>query len=90
MSLLEFINGNLNCAIKELDLTVTIFISVPSLTIKIVYEISRTSRIRKTYHSNDTKRKSKQNTVELRWLESLWDHENLFETAVVRASECYY
>ena len=30
------------------------------------------------------------NTVELRWLEPLWDHENLFETAVVRASEGYY
>ena len=30
------------------------------------------------------------NTVELRWLEPLWDHENLFETAVVRAMEGYY
>ena len=29
-------------------------------------------------------------TVELRWLEPLWDHENLFETAVVRATEGYY
>ena len=29
-------------------------------------------------------------TVELRWLEPLWDHENLFETAVVRALEGYY
>ena len=29
-------------------------------------------------------------TVELRWLEPLWDHENLFETAVVRATEDYY
>ena len=27
--------------------------------------------------------------VELRWLEPLWDHENLFETAVVRALEGY-
>ena len=25
-------------------------------------------------------------TVELRWLEPLWDHENLFETAVVRVT----
>ena len=29
-------------------------------------------------------------TVEFRWLEPIWDHENLFETAVVRASEGYY
>ena len=29
-------------------------------------------------------------TVELRWLEPLWDHVILFETAVVRASEGYY
>ena len=27
-------------------------------------------------------------TVELQWLEHLWDHENMFETRVVRASEC--
>ena len=26
-------------------------------------------------------------TVELRWIEPLWNHENLFETAVLRASE---
>ena len=26
-------------------------------------------------------------TVELQWLEHLWDHENLFETGVVRAIE---
>ena len=26
-------------------------------------------------------------TVELQWLEHLWDHENMFETGVVRASE---
>ena len=25
-------------------------------------------------------------TVELQWLEHLWDHENYFETGVVRAS----
>ena len=31
---------------------------------------------------------SKINTVELQWLENLWSHENMFETAVVRASEC--
>ena len=29
-------------------------------------------------------------TVGLRWLEPHWDHKNLFETAVVRASEGYY
>ena len=27
------------------------------------------------------------NTVELQWLEHLWDHENEFETGVVRANE---
>ena len=27
-------------------------------------------------------------TVELQWLEHLWNHENMFETGVVRASEC--
>ena len=29
-------------------------------------------------------------TVELQWLEPLWDHENVFETAVVRATEFYF
>ena len=28
-------------------------------------------------------------TVELQWLEHLWNHENMFETVVVRANECY-
>ena len=28
------------------------------------------------------------NTVELQWLKHLWDHENMFETGVVRDSEC--
>ena len=28
------------------------------------------------------------NTVELQWLEHLSDHENMFETGVVRANEC--
>ena len=28
------------------------------------------------------------NTVEFHWLEHLWDHENMFETGVVRANEC--
>ena len=28
------------------------------------------------------------NTVELKWLEHLLDHENMFETGVVRANEC--
>ena len=27
-------------------------------------------------------------TVELQWLEHLWNHENMFETGVVRAYEC--
>ena len=27
-------------------------------------------------------------TVELRWLEHLWDYEDLFETRVIRANEC--
>ena len=26
-------------------------------------------------------------TVERQWLEHLWDHENIFETGVVRANE---
>ena len=26
-------------------------------------------------------------TLELQWLEHLWDHEKLFETSVVRATE---
>ena len=30
----------------------------------------------------------KQNTVELQWVEHLWDYENMFETGVVRANEC--
>ena len=29
-----------------------------------------------------------QHTVELQWLEHLWNHENMFETGVVRANEC--
>ena len=28
------------------------------------------------------------NTVELQWQEHLWNHENMFETGVVRANEC--
>ena len=27
-------------------------------------------------------------TVELKWLEHLWDYENIYETGVVRANEC--
>ena len=27
-------------------------------------------------------------TVELQWLEHLWNHENMFETGVLRANEC--
>ena len=29
------------------------------------------------------------NIVELQWLEHLWNHENMFETEVVRDNECY-
>ena len=28
------------------------------------------------------------NTVELQWLEHLWDYENKFETGIVRANDC--
>ena len=28
------------------------------------------------------------NTLELQWLEHLWDHGNKFETGVVRAIDC--
>ena len=31
---------------------------------------------------------SKDNTVDLQWLEHLSDHENMFEAGVVRANEC--
>ena len=27
-------------------------------------------------------------TVELQWLEHVWNHENMFEARVVRANEC--
>ena len=27
-------------------------------------------------------------TVELQWLEHLWDYENKFETGIIRANEC--
>ena len=27
-------------------------------------------------------------TVELQWLENIWNHENIFETGVVQANEC--
>ena len=27
-------------------------------------------------------------TVKLQWLEYLWDYENMFQTGVIRASEC--
>ena len=29
-----------------------------------------------------------EHTVELQWLEHLWDHQNMFETGEVRANEC--
>ena len=30
------------------------------------------------------------NTVELQWLEYLWNHENMFETGIVQANEGYH
>ena len=29
-----------------------------------------------------------ENTVDVQWLEHLWNHENMFETGVVRVNEC--
>ena len=29
-------------------------------------------------------------TIELQWLENLWNHENMFETRVVRANGVYH
>ena len=31
---------------------------------------------------------SSPNTVELKWLEHLWNQENMFETGIVRDNEC--
>ena len=28
-------------------------------------------------------------TVEFQWLKHLWNHENMFQTGVVQANECY-
>ena len=39
------------------------------------------------YRGHKTTQKQ-QHTVELQWLKHLWDHENKFETGVVRANEC--
>ena len=47
-------------------------------------------RMQTAFHVNKSSTLFKAFTVELRWLEPLWDHENLFETAVTRASEGYY
>ena len=33
---------------------------------------------------------SHKKTVELQWLEHIWNHENMFETGVVQANECYH
>ena len=32
--------------------------------------------------------KSMQNTVELQWLEHIWNNENMFETGIARDNEC--
>ena len=34
------------------------------------------------------RRRTERNTVELQWLEHLWNHENILETGVARANEC--
>ena len=39
-------------------------------------------------HLSSHGKKVPERTVELQWLEYLWDHENMFETGVVRANEC--
>ena len=38
---------------------------------------------------NDRTEEEIPTTVELKLLEHLWNHENMFETGVVRAKECY-
>ena len=38
-------------------------------------------------HNNSTVTVRTKDIVELQWLEHLWDHENMFETGVVRANE---
>ena len=42
----------------------------------------------KTPRNSMSKPSAKRNTVELQWLENLWNHEIMFETVVVRANEC--
>ena len=37
----------------------------------------------------DRKATAFENTVDLQWLEYFWSHENMFETGVGRANECY-
>ena len=37
--------------------------------------------------NKDSDEGNKLTAMELQWLKHLWDHENLFETGVVRASE---
>ena len=36
----------------------------------------------------ENKMKEVKQTVELQWLKHLWNHENVFETGVVRGNEC--
>ena len=45
-------------------------------------------RGRKTTTQQQQQQQQIKCTVELQWLEHLWDYENMFETAVVRANEC--
>ena len=52
-----------------------------------VQEITFTSSLAK-YPVNPQQRLSKSITIELQWLEHLWNHENMFETEVVPANEC--
>ena len=39
-------------------------------------------------NNNSNNNNNSINTVELQWLEHVWNHENMFETGEVRANEC--
>ena len=68
-----FYGGRL--AEREEEVTITkIFDYFFKKLIKVAYFQPVTTRIR--------------NTVELQWLEHLWNHENMFETGTVRANVC--
>ena len=48
--------------------------------------IELSERIHTCIHANVIL--NEMNTVELQWLEHLWNHENMFEIWVVRANKC--